>query len=688
LAAGTVTLSLLLAACNQATPAALPATVAPAPVAEPTQATEAPTSAPAEQPAATDAPAEPTAAPAPAARVSDKPYRVGIFSDLKTTNFWSYFGPNGSVWEQYVFNPTTTALYGLADQSFKIVPIAAEGMPERPLKKEGDFWIADVKLRPGITWSDSKPLTANDVAFTVNAAVGLKMPGSWATVYDPNFLERAEAVDDSTVRFVYKQEPGIAVHENNTLQGPILSEAFWKPIVDKVTEKVKALAAPAETASEDEKTAYNTAVSEALNELYNADPTGEPHVGAFSFNKWEKGAFAENTANTNFFQKGSTFAQFANGAYEETKPDGTTFSAYGDPTGDKTLSFTGGPSVPATIYTVYQDQNAAVLALKNNEIDFFLNSLGLQRGLRAQLEGQEGVQIIDNPNNAFRFMGFNFRREPMNDKAFRQAVATLIDKDFVARNILQGVAKTVDTYVPKDNTFWFSDDVVRWGVKDDGTGMTRQERLEAAIKIMEDAGYKWEGDKKPVWDADNQQVIPAGRLLMPNGQPMREIELLAPSAGYDPLRSTYAIWIEQWLKEFGIPLKATLLGFNNLFDRAIIQQDMDMWILGWSLTVFPDYVRDFLHSERSGKGDNNSGGYSNPEFDKLADGIKTCLTYDDCKKVAADVQKLLSEDLPYVLLFETGITEAYRNDSIEFPYTSALGGLQFVQGLPNAVKAK
>jgi ABC-type transport system substrate-binding protein len=682
MAAGTVALALLLAACTSATPTGAP----DGPPAQPTAAMEA---APAEQPTAL--PAEPTAAPAgqaPAEAMPSRSYRVGIFSDLKTTNFWSYFGPNGSVWEQYVLNPTNIGLYTLTDQTYKLVPALAKTMPVRPLRKDGDFYVADIEMRDDVKWSDGAPLTAKDVAFTVNSAVQFRLPGSWATVYDPNFLDRAEAVDDHTVRFYYKLEPGIAVHENNALQGPILSEAYWKPVVDQVAQSIAAIPAPAAGASEDEQRAHDEKVAEALNELYNHDPAGEPHIGAFSFNKWEKGAFAENVSNQNYFMKGATFRQFENGAYEAAMPAGDVFTAYGEPSGQPSLEYVNGPQVPATIYTVYQDQNAAVLALKNNEIDFFLNSLGLQRGLRSQVENQEGIAVLDNPNNSFRFLGFNFRREPMNDRAFRQAVATLIDKDFVAKSILQNVAFPVNSYVPKDNTFWYYDDVKKWGLAEDGSSLPRADRLAQAIDIMEKAGYTWEGGAKPLWDADNQQVIPGGRLIMPNGQPMPEIELLAPSAGYDPLRSTFAIWIEQWLKEFGIPVKATLLGFNNLFDRVIGQQDMDMWILGWSLTIFPDYLRDFLHSDRSGKGDNNSGGYANPEFDALADGIKTCLTYDACQGVAADIQKLLAEDLPYVLLFETGMTEAYRSDSVQFPYSKTLGGLQFVQGLPNAVMAK
>jgi peptide/nickel transport system substrate-binding protein len=44
---------------------------------------------------------------------------------------------------------------------------------------------------------------------------------------------------------------------------------------------------------------------------------------------------------------------------------------------------------------------------------------------------------------------------------------------------------------------------------------------------------------------------------MPNGVPVPPLTMPAPSAGYDPLRSTFAIWIETWLNELGIPLQAT-----------------------------------------------------------------------------------------------------------------------------------
>ena len=89
---------------------------------------------------------------------------------------------------------------------------------------------------------------------------------------------------------------------------------------------------------------------------------------------------------------------------------------------------------------------------------------------------------------------------------------------------------------------------------------------------------------------------------MPNGEPVPAMEVLAPSAGYDPLRSTFAIWIERWLSEVGIPLRANLTGFNVIVEKVFDQQDFDMWILGWGLNAFPDYLESFCPQPPFGTG--------------------------------------------------------------------------------------
>ena len=664
-----VVTSMLLAAC--ATPTAAP-TQAPAPTTAPAQPTAVPV-------------VQPTAEPPPP---EAKPYRVGIFEDLTTTNYWAYIGPSATVWNQYVLAPQRVALFTLADKTFQLVPSVALALPERPLAKEGDFWVAEVPMRQSITWSDGTPLTAKDVAFTANTAVELALPGNWASTYDVNYIDHVEAADDYTVKYYFKQDPGLAVFEYGVLQGGILSEAYWSPVVEDAKAAVGALTPPAETATDEEKAAYDKVLAEAFNVLFGYVPENEPVAGGYLFGKWETGAFAENAANPDFFFKGTTTTEYANGAYKDVYPDGSEFVGYGDPTGDMALEFTTGPNASSAIYSVYGTQDAAVLALKNGEVDFMLNPLGMARGLRAQVEGEPGLAVAENGAFGFRYIGFNHRKAPLNDRAFRQALATMIDKQFVTSRILQGVAFPLDTLVPEGNAAWYTDDVPKFGLKEDGTPMSSEERINAAVAILEAAGYTWEGGAKPVWDPDNREVTRGGGLIMPDGTPVPEMELLAPSAGYDPLRSTFAIWIEQYANDLGVPLKANLTGFNIIVSKVFDEQDFDIWMLGWSVTVFPDYLRDFFHSDRAGIGDNNAGGYSNPEFDALADGIKACTVAEECAEIANNIQKVVAEELPYIVLFDTGIVEFYRSAAVEYPYTDTLGGLQFVQGLPSSVVIK
>ncbi len=52
------------------------------------------------------------------------------------------------------------------------------------------------------------------------------------------------------------------------------------------------------------------------------------------------------------------------------------------------------------------------------------------------------------------------------------------------------------------------------------------------------------------------------------------------------------------------------------------------------------------------------------------------------------MQEMLAEDLPYIVLFDTPLIEAYRSDRLEFPYTKVLSGIQYFGGLTSTVKVK
>ena len=616
---------------------------------------------------------QPEAAEAPTAAAtatvqaepSDKVYRVGISEDLTTTNHWAYLGPDGTIWNGYVLGGGKPSLYGYSAQRFDWIPSLAADFPSPIAEETVDgqtFWSTEVELMQGVKWSDGNEVTAEDFVFTAHTVTDLQLSGNWPSIVDPEYFDHAEAVGSHSLKIYFKKRPGLARWQFGLAFMPIFPKAYWEPVVEE-----------AKQAGE---------VTEQHKTLYAHVPQDEPSAGGFVFDQWEQGAFAELTGNPGYFFSGVEIAQYANGAYSASKPGVYDFIAYGEPGGETSLEYVEGPFAESAIYSIYGSQDATVLALKKGDIDFMLNPLGLSQGLQEQLQGEDGLTTIENSSNGVRYLGFNFRKEPMDNRAFRQAVATLIDKEFLVDTVLQGVALPVYTMVPEGNGAWYNPDVPLIG-----KGMTRAERIARAVELLKEAGFTWETEPRVSEDGNFVEQSGEG-LLMPNGEPVPSIEVLAPSPGYDPLRSTFAIWIERWLNEVGIPLRANLTGFNVIVDKVFNQQDFDMWILGWGLSAFPDYLEAFFHSRHSGLEGHNAGGYNNPDFDRLADALLAETDLETARQQVFEMQAFIADDLPYVVLFDTPIVETFRSDRVEFPYTDTWGGLQSASGMPTLVNFK
>jgi peptide/nickel transport system substrate-binding protein len=193
-----VGLSLLLAACGQATetPAA-PEPTQPPPPPPPTAvpATEAPTEVVFER--------------------GETLYVSGAAWGPPST--WNPFQP-GSL-------ANTTGTIGFVYEFlFAFDPLTGEMTPW--LAESGDWVDADtyeVTLRDGLTWSDGEPLTAADVAFTFE--LGQQYPAIW---FSPmwNYLDSVTANGDLGVTFEFT-DPLYQEFENNLYNIPIVPEHLW-----------------------------------------------------------------------------------------------------------------------------------------------------------------------------------------------------------------------------------------------------------------------------------------------------------------------------------------------------------------------------------------------------------------------------------------------------------------------------
>ena len=615
----------------------------------------------------------------------DEVYTIGIFEDPLTTNYWSYLGPDNSVWTAYILTGEGASLYTLSDQRFDFVPSLATDLPPEPTQ-EGDLWTITVNMVPDAVWSDGKPITANDVAFTVSTVLDLDLTGNWPAIYPSDLIDHVEAVDDTTIKFYFSSKPGLAKWQFGAAQGPILPEHFWGDPVAEARTFIEGLEDPAaadidcsaQDLSEGDQgicDTYAEAFQNARKTLYEADATGSPSAGGYTVDQLEPGAFAARAQNPNYYFAGARVMEYDDGTYALELPDGTTYQLFGDADGEVTLDYEIGPYSQNIVFSIFGSQDSAFLALADGEVDYVLNPLSLARGLREQAQRGEGIDTYVNADNGVFYLAFNMRKDPYSLPEFRQAVDILLDKEFVADKILQGSVIPAYSVVPNGNVFWWNANV-----ETPFLGMARGERLNMAIQVLEDAGWTW--SKKPEWDpsdATAQNVVSGEGLRMPNGQLMPETTILGPGPAYDPQRASFNQWIGEWLRELGMPVQSELTGFNTILDPVFISADFDMYILGWGLSIYPDYLCDFFQSKWGLLEGGELKGYNTPglnsaELDAACDTFLAETDITRAQEQVFAIQDILAAERPYIPLFYRQSIDLINN-RVQLPYTETLGGI-------------
>lgn len=607
----------------------------------------------------TPAPEEATPDPdAPKEGGAGEVFRMAALSDMTTLNIWSAFGPvNSSFWNYAVYGSFHPSPFGVTEHRWDYIPnIAADYAT--PLEEEGEFWVSTVTFREDATWSDGSPITAHDWAWTANTSVALDLQGNWGD-YNPDYLDRIEAVDDYTAKVYYHTKPGLAIHQYGVLLNIMVNKTFWEPKVAPLLERLETEGEGLDPESDE----YVALLTEIVQELETLDPTGDPSAGPFVFSQWEEGAFAEIAAREGYHDQGRQVTEYVGGGYQQVL-DGEEFS-FGDTDAEVLVEYTEGPWFENVLFSLYSS-DAAVLALDAGEVDFILTPNGLSRGQAEQLSANPAIETAQNPANGFRYMAFNFRVEPLRDVVLRQAIACMIDKQFLTQNLLQGAAIPVNTIVPEGNGFWYNPDVPLFC-----DGMSAQERMEEAVRMLKEAGYSW--DEEPYWREDRGGSVEWGvGLKTPDGEYMSDLELLAPSAGYDPLRATAGVYIEQWMNQLGIPVEAELTNFNRILEvKNDPEGDWDMFILGWGVGIEPSYACYFL---QPGSGW-NAGQYDSEEFDAKCDEYFAETDIDRAKEIGFELQEILAVDLPYIYLFTTPMWDAWDGSRVIFPFTDMLDGI-------------
>src|SRR5690606_24343076 len=220
---------------------------------------------------------------------------------------------------------------------------------------------------------------------------------------------------------------------------------------------------------------------------------------------------------------------------------------------------------------------------------------------------------------------------------------------------------------------WHDEEVEEEIKADEMGGASHQERVEEAVRILKEAGYSWEVE--PHYD-EKGNFVPGETLIGPDGEPIRQLELLSPTPGYDPFRATFGQQIAASALEMGIPVANLPTDFNRIIDivyNEVVDGELqyDIVVLGWQLRnpAFPTSMRTFVWAQNLWvvTGGNSNSGFNVPESEALLDEFDQAPSLEEAKTFMSGLQRIIGRETPYVLLFEFGILEFYNEERIDLP---------------------
>jgi peptide/nickel transport system substrate-binding protein len=268
-----------------------------------------------------------------------------------------------------------------------------------------------------------------------------------------------------------------------------------------------------------------------------------------------------------------------------------------------------GPNTPETkqIFVQYLSEPAALkTAVETGQVDIAWRSLSPTD--INDLEGADGVEVIKGEGSEFRYWVWQLATEVGGEKAIRQAVAQLIDRDTIAQDAYDGTVSPAYSIVPPG--FGGQKDSFKdvYGDAPD---------VDAAKKILDDAGVK-----TPV-----------------------NLTLGYTPTHYGPNAVDEATELASQLDESGLFKVKTEDAEWEEYQTLYKENAYDLFILGWYPDILDadNYLTPFLRD--GGFYQNN---YSNKQVNQLLDEELAETDTDAREAVLGELQDITADDVPLI----------------------------------------
>lgn len=311
-----------------------------------------------------------------------------------------------------------------------------------------------------------------------------------------------------------------------------------------------------------------------------------------------------------------------------------------------------GPFLDTVTIRIYNDANAAVLALLSGEIDAISSSLAM--ALQNQVENAGGTFMVGRvPSLGFGYFGFSYANPLLADKVVRTAIAKSVNRDALINIGIEGGGIKMETPIsPVYSTL--VKDAAKFPAFD----------VEGAKVDLESAGYV---DR----DGDGIRENADGKKLV------FTLTCRNTTNNIDAISNIF----KANCAEIGVDITISIVDPATYTDVVTKQRTFDINYIEWGTIEDCDMGMSSIYRSTATL---NFMGYKNEEIDALLDEIGTTIDAEKRLELSYKFQELFADELPVCSVLVR--TNAYAYNTANFKGWDLQPGLYGVCDVMSLVK--
>jgi peptide/nickel transport system substrate-binding protein len=310
------------------------------------------------------------------------------------------------------------------------------------------------------------------------------------------------------------------------------------------------------------------------------------------------------------------------------------------------------PVVDEVIFQTYSNQDALVQALRAGEVDMITE---MPNTVFASLQGEEGITAVHGSQRSLRDYIFNLStpescpvddggicsgHPALRDIVVRQAMAHAVDKQQIIDVALLGLGTRGVGLVTTAQGDYFADELLAQDYTFD---------IALANQMLDDAGYL---------DTDGDDIRECPADMDCGG---RQLDLVMQIPSDIDAGPREAELLAGWWDQIGIHMTPQVLEPDTVTANCCPAFDFDLLLWGWGPDPDPSFILSVLTSAEIPTGMSETG-YNNPEYDRLFDEQGVELDHATRVQMVHDMQRIMLEDLPYIIPYYDESVQAFRSD--------------------------